>query len=230
MRFVLIRHGQSVNNLIFEQTGEDLGREPDPRLTELGHRQARRLAASVAEGVLPWALTAVHTSLMARAIETAAPLADALDLPLLAHPEIFECGGPYHEVDGETVAHPGSDPADLAALSDRLELPEPSADGPGWWSGPFEAEESAYVDRARRVVTDLRGSHDADAVVALVTHGWFTQYLLRELLGIPSMKGWVEIGNTGISLLRDEGDRWAGTTTAVRLNWLPHLDDHHHST
>ncbi|MEZ5097991.1 MAG: histidine phosphatase family protein [Nocardioides sp.] len=229
MRFVLIRHGQSVNNLIFEQTGGELGRHPDPLLTELGHTQAQLLAAHVSGGGLPWPVTAVYTSLMARAIQTAAPLAEGLGLPLHAHAELFECGGPYQQADDVTVAHPGSDPTELRALSDRLVLPE-LAEGPGWWAGPFEDQEHAYVERARRVVDDMRTAHQDADVVALVTHGWFTQYLLRELLGIPTMRGWVEVSNTGISLLRDEEGRWAGTTTAVRLNWLPHLPDHHHST
>lgn len=224
MRFVLIRHGQSVNNLIYEETGQDLGRHPDPELTDLGHTQAGRLAQSVAAGVLPWQITAVHTSLMARAIQTAAPLADALDLPVFAHPELFECGGPYHQADGVHLAHPGSEAEELAALTPRLVLPELPG-GPGWWSGPFEAEESAYVDRARRVIGDLRTRHDPGDVVALVTHGWFTQYLLRELLGISAMTGWVEVNNTGVSLLREEEERFVGTTTAVRLNWLPHLTE-----
>ena len=43
---------------------------------------------------------------MARAVQTAAPLADALDLPLTLSRDLFEVGGPYDllEGTGEQVA------------------------------------------------------------------------------------------------------------------------------
>ncbi len=226
VHFVLIRHGQSANNLRYAQTGADGGRDPDTRLTDLGHTQAARLA-SVAADTLPWPVTHVYTSLMARAVQTAAPLAESLDLPLRAHPRLFECGGPHETgADGQNRAHPGSGRAELAALYPRLLLP-PEAGHDGWWPGPFEAGESSYVERARSVVAELREAHSAEDVIALVTHGWFTQYLLREFLGISQMAGWFRINNTGISLVRDESGDWTGTTTADRINWLPHLAPHH---
>lgn len=225
MRFVLIRHGQSVNNLHYEQSGNLLdGRHPDPPLTDLGHEQAAELGRALAEGALPWRLTALHCSLMARAIQTAHPVAEALGLPAQGHTELFECGGPYDVgADGETlVAHPGGSRAELAALSDRVVLPERAAQH-GWWAGPFEGDEASYAARAGRVVAELRARHPADAVLGLVTHGWFTQYLVRELLGITAMNGWFEIHNTGITLIDDHGSSWSTGTTAVRINWLPHL-------
>lgn len=53
MRFVVIRHGQSSNNLLYEQTGGSDGRHHDAPLTELGHLQATRLAAAARADVLP---------------------------------------------------------------------------------------------------------------------------------------------------------------------------------
>ena len=44
MRFYFIRHGQSVNNAIYEATGGSDGRSEDPQLTEIGQQQARLLA------------------------------------------------------------------------------------------------------------------------------------------------------------------------------------------
>jgi 2,3-bisphosphoglycerate-dependent phosphoglycerate mutase len=225
MRFVLIRHGQSGNNLIHEQTGGDVGRDPDPRLTDLGHAQARSLAAAVVAGALPWQVTDLYSSLMARAIETAAPLGEALRLPIVGHAELFECGGPHdvHPVTKERSPHPGTPRDDLASLAPGLALPDTAQDW-GWWPGPVEDTPAAFAARAARVVSGLRERHDDDAVVALVTHGWFTQYLLRELLGVTSMTGWIDVDNTGVSLLYDEFGQWAGTTSAARINWLPHVD------
>ena len=86
MRLVLIRHGQSGNNVIWEQTGSSVGRHPDTPLTDRGHDQARRLAAAIADGALPWRIDAIYTSLMTRAVQTAAPIANALDLPPTPEP------------------------------------------------------------------------------------------------------------------------------------------------
>ena len=74
MRFVVIRHGQSTNNLLWETTGSEAGRHPDTPLTDTGHQQAALLAERI-KGVLPWRIDAIYTSLMARAVQTGAPVA-----------------------------------------------------------------------------------------------------------------------------------------------------------
>ncbi|UAL30711.1 phosphoglycerate mutase family protein [Nocardioides rotundus] len=225
MRFVLIRHAQSGNNLIIETTGGDEGRQPDPLLTPLGEEQAAALASYASQDRLPWELTHLRTSLMARAVQTAAPLADALDLPLEGDTELHECLGPYDVLpdSGTRVPHPGAPRSVLTSYSSRLVLPEDVTED-GWWTAEVESTEQEYVDRARRVVERLRVTLPADATVGLVTHGWFTQYLLRELLGIGEMSGWFAIPNTAVSMLAELGRRepWSGTE-ALRIGWLPHL-------
>lgn len=223
MRFVLIRHGQSVNNLLYAQTGDSIGRHHDPALTPLGHRQAQLLGDALAGGVLPWRITQLHSSLMTRAVQTAAPLADALDLPLIGHPDAYETGGPFiEEVVGVRIAHRGATAADLGALSGRLVLPS-SAGADGWFPGPYEDGADLIMDRARRVVADLRSRHTDDDVVAVVMHGAFFQYLFRALLGIDSMTGWIVKHNTAMTLIADEPVH--GTATADRIDWTPHLPD-----
>src|SRR5690606_40795783 len=109
---------------LWAQTGTSAGRHHDPELTELGHTQAKRLAEAVADGVLPWRITHVHTSLMTRAVQTATPLADVLDLPLLGHMEAHEIGGVFIEDDeGVRTPHPGAAAEQLMAASTRLVLP-----------------------------------------------------------------------------------------------------------
>lgn len=221
MRFVLIRHGQSANNARYASTGSRLGRNPDATLTPLGHRQAARLAATLADASFPWRITSLHSSLMIRAIQTAAPVAEALDLPIAGDPELFEVGGPYQAGPGPDVAarvaHPGSGRQVLTGLTHRLVLPDRAGEH-GWWLGPFESE-AAGVERAGRVLARLRRGRPDDAV-ALVSHEWFTQLLLRELLGISSMTGWITIHNTAMCLVEDDGI----TVTVHRIDWLPHLD------
>jgi 2,3-bisphosphoglycerate-dependent phosphoglycerate mutase len=224
VRFVVIRHGQSTNNLLWEQTGGSEGRDHDPALTELGHVQARRLAATVADGVLPWAITQLHCSLMTRAVQTAAPLADALDLPLQGHLEVHETGGVYVEApEGLRTPHPGAAQDELRALSARLVLPEITL-AEGWFPGPYE-DGDAPAHRARRVVAALRAQHADDDVVALVSHGAFFQHLFRAFLGIEEMTGWVVKHNTAISLFEDEPLTDGATVSAARVDWMPHLSD-----
>lgn len=218
-----MRHGQSGNNLIYETTGEDRGRHPDTLLTPLGEEQAASLGQYAISPGLPWRITHLRCSLMARAIQTAAPLADALDLPLHADPELHECLGPYDvlEATRERVPHAGSPRSALLEHSKRLRLPDSATDD-GWWTGELEETEAEYAARARRVVTTMRTALPQDATVGLVTHGWFTQYLVRELLGIPAMSGWFSIPNTSVSLLSDRPAPWGGME-AVQVGWMPHL-------
>lgn len=223
MRFVLIRHGQSINNQLYAESGDSIGRHHDPALTPLGHRQARLLGDALAAGVLPWRITQLHCSLMTRAVQTAAPLADALDLPLIGHPDAYETGGPFvEEVAGVRIPHPGATAADLRVMSGRLMLPA-SAGAEGWFAGPYEDGAELIMDRARRVVADLRARHGGDDVVALVMHGAFFQFLFRALLGIDTMSGWILKHNTAMTLISDESI--AGGALAHRIDWVPHLSE-----
>ena len=224
MRFVLVRHGQSTNNALWAETGDETGREADTRLTALGEAQAAALATYASSPGLPWALTHLYASPMARAVQTAAPLADALDLPLVLSPDLFEVGGPYDLVDGtgEQVAHPGSGASVIAALSERVRLPDWLTEE-GWWRGEVEREREVYVARADRLIGTLRDTHHPDDVVGLVSHGWFGNVLLGRLLGIEHMNGAFELANTSISLLEDTDEGVPWSITAIRVNWLPHL-------
>lgn len=222
MRFVVIRHGQSGNNLLWEQTGSEAGRHPDTPLTETGHEQAKLLAESI-ERLLPWRIDTIYTSLMARAVQTAAPIAEALDLPLIGRTDLFEVGGPFDlDEDEQRIPHPGATADELFELCDRLALP-PAASSRGWWTGPVENETDGPTDRARNLVADIRGRNDEDATVALVSHGYFSQFLFREFLGIREMPGWVEIHNTSLTVYEDSPE--FQSCRALRVNWTPHLPD-----
>lgn len=224
MRFVLIRHGQSTNNLLAETAGDMTERHPDSELTPHGQEEVRLLADAVRAGALPWRVDHLYCSLMVRAVQTAAPLAEALDLPLTAHPELFEVRGPYHhDVEtGERVPFPGTGRDALLSLCHRLVLPEQSRSD-GWWAGPVETDLTVASARANRLITELRAIHDPDATIALVSHGHFIQFLILALLRIDAMGGWFEIRNTSVSLLSDgSGHGWDGVRL-TRLNWTPHI-------
>ena len=229
MRLLLIRHGESANNRIHAETGSWSGRSPDPELTDLGHLQAGKLAGHWIDTQLPRP-SALYTSLMRRAVATAAPLAAALDLPLQGHPLLHEVGGVY-EADDEGpkvtgVPRPGSPASSLLALSPNLVLPT-QADETGWHRRPFEPPAHAW-DRACEVAAELRSAHgDTDHLIGLVSHAWFAQYLIHALLGWePAPDGrltaWLVIHNTGHTLIELEpGSGWP--PALVWLNRLDHL-------
>lgn len=78
---ILLRHGQSEFNLHFTATRRDPG-IPDPKLTPLGHEQAAAAAAALASRPIRHIISSPYT----RALQTAAPLAEALGLPVTVNP------------------------------------------------------------------------------------------------------------------------------------------------
>ncbi|MCU0887122.1 MAG: histidine phosphatase family protein [Rubritepida sp.] len=82
---ILLRHGQSEFNLHFSATRRDPG-IPDPALTPLGHEQAQRAAESLARRDIRRIIVSPYT----RALQTAAPVAAALNLPLTVTPTVRE--------------------------------------------------------------------------------------------------------------------------------------------
>lgn len=82
---ILLRHGQSEFNLHFTATKRDPG-IADPQLTELGHSQA----AAAAEALAGEGLRRIIASPYTRALQTAAPVARRLGLPVHVMPTVRE--------------------------------------------------------------------------------------------------------------------------------------------
>jgi broad specificity phosphatase PhoE len=82
---ILMRHGQSEFNLHFSATKRDPG-IPDPRLTPEGQSQAEAAAIALADA----GITRIIASPYTRALQTAAPIARALGLPVTINPAVRE--------------------------------------------------------------------------------------------------------------------------------------------
>lgn len=242
MQLYIIRHAQSMNNAMWAATGSEEGRDPDPELTEIGHRQARRLAQALAEldGTTPLAderdrhnrrgygLTHVYTSLMRRALDTGHAIAEAVGLPLLVWREIHEWGGIYGRdaATGEQVGLPGVRRSDLDGRYGRLVMPE-WLDEKGWWNRPFEPREETRARAATFWQALLARHGGTDDRVALVTHGGFTAALLQTLLrfkpqteiGGAPRDIWFVANNASISRI----DVTADVIRLVYLNRVDHL-------
>jgi broad specificity phosphatase PhoE len=152
---ILLRHGQSEFNLHFAATRRDPG-ITDPRLTELGHAQARAAAEHMAERDIRRIIVSPYT----RALQTARPIADRLGLQLTVDPIVreryaFACdvGSPRAHLERAWPDH------DFSAIEDI------------WW--PLEEEpEASVMDRAARFRADL-GTRDDWAHTLVISHWGF---------------------------------------------------------
>lgn len=242
MRLYIIRHAQSENNALWSRTGSSEGRNSDPLLTETGQKQAHLLADYLAQadpGVETdywdvserhgFGITHLYTSLMQRAVLTATAIAQALDLPLLAWPEIHEQGGifEYDPDKDERRGLPGPNRAFFAERYPHLTLPDSITDQ-GWWNGRYE-DRTETLQRARLVAAEVFERHGkTDDRLALVTHGAFGHYLLSVLLnrseldndGPNPTRPWLMMNNTGITRLGYTSE-YATLFYTNRLEHLP---------
>jgi 2,3-bisphosphoglycerate-dependent phosphoglycerate mutase len=221
MHLYFIRHGQSSNNDLFQKTGGRTGRKSDPELTDLGYRQAENLGQYVFDHKKDFGLTHIYTSLMARAVQTAIPLADKLNLPIQGYIDLHESGGVYleDELTGSLIGQPGKNRQEIQALYPNL-IPPPELDGNGWWNRPFEAPEDRPV-RARRVAEWIKTVHgDSHDRIAILSHYGFFNHLIWSILGLERPQGsWFVMNNTGICHfdLTNEG------VNTIYLNRIDHL-------
>ena len=235
MQLYFIRHAQSTNNLLWERTSSDEGRHEDPELTELGKKQAQVVAKFLAnpsarqpatrdaeaQNIDGFKLTHLYSSLMVRAMETAAAIAEATRLMPVARTDLHETGGIWlkHPETGERKGLPGKTRAELAARFPQFELP-PSPDGDGWWNQPVEAWEDGF-ERARSLLAELRAAHGDDDRVAVVSHGMFYNQLLKVLLDLPpEMDIWFAINNVAITRI-DFTERGVRLAYHNRVDFLP---------
>jgi glucosyl-3-phosphoglycerate phosphatase len=82
---ILLRHGQSEFNLHFTATRRDPG-IIDPKLTVFGHAQAAEVATALADQGIGRIIVSPYT----RALQTAAPIAHLLKVPVLINPIVRE--------------------------------------------------------------------------------------------------------------------------------------------
>ena len=152
---ILMRHGQSEFNVHFSATKRDPG-IADPRLTPLGQSQAE----AAVPGIAGLGITRILASPYTRALQTAAPSAAALRLPVQIHAGIrerahFSCdiGTPRSRLSEAWPDH------DFSALDEV------------WW--PHGTEPEASVDaRAAAFRAEMRANPQW-ATTLVVSHWAF---------------------------------------------------------
>jgi 2,3-bisphosphoglycerate-dependent phosphoglycerate mutase len=243
MELYFIRHGQSVNNANWSK--EEYQESPDPTLTEIGHEQAEILAEFLkknqtitngeewnTQNRYGFGITHIYTSLMERAAFTAAPIAQALDIPLIAWKEIHEEGGIYsREGNADKLGLPGRPRSFFMENFRTLTLPD-DLDETGWWNRPYEADEERQP-RADQVFAELLARHKdqegrPEHRVAFVSHGGFFMRLVCAMLKLPwrqaalGLRSWFLLNNCSISRF----DIYRNELTVAYINRTDHLPDH----
>ena len=152
---ILLRHGQSEFNLHFTATKRDPGIVDAP-LTDLGHAQAAGAAEALADAGIRRIIASPYT----RALQTAAPLAQALNVPVIVNP---------------TVRERYAFACDIGTPRTELENAWPDRDFSGldevWWP-PVEEPAHSIQSRAALFRAELAALPDWEQTV-VVSHWGF---------------------------------------------------------
>jgi len=167
--FLLVRHGQTEWNREIRFRGTT-----DLRLTAFGRAQAGR----VAEHLRAEPIAAIYSSPLSRAVETARPLAEALNLPVQTHRGLISVD--YGEWQGHT-------PQEVSVLwPDLYRLWQQSPDQvtfPGGESLPIA------LDRAVALLTELSAVFPGQTL-ALFSHEIVTRAVMLHILGMSLSAYW----------------------------------------
>jgi probable phosphoglycerate mutase len=196
---LLIRHGRSAD--VVPGTPESA----DPPLHEIGHTQAAALTRRLA----PVTLHGVYSSHLARAVQTASPLAEARGLVLETFPDLREIDLGDWSL-GEFRRRAATQDPEFVAWSLT-----------GRWDGiPGSEGDDALRSRFAAVVETLAGRHRGERI-AVVAHGGAINAYLSHLLGVYRSL-WMTVENTSITLVRLHPVQGS---TVVSINDCHHLYD-----
>jgi broad specificity phosphatase PhoE len=181
----LIRHGESQGNL----EGRIQGWEDYP-LSKLGRRQALRLAERLAQQGDK--ITAIFSSPLKRATQTAEIISKVLDLPIEYDDRLKEYN--FGPISGLARNEIGELYPEVRAAWDINEFWEPL---------PGEEGELAFEKRVRAALDDIVANMEEDTALAVVMHGGVLNSCLRSWFGITE-RGWRTFAcdNASISVIQ----------------------------
>lgn len=207
MRFVFVRHGESIWNAENRWQGQS-----DIALSERGRREAREVAPRLAaiDDVV-----AVYASDLERARDTAAPAAAALGHEVRLEPGVREmnlgawCGLPHHEV----IERFGAELAGVMSGASDVRV-----GGTGESMREFEGR---VLDAVSRIA-----ERHTEGTVLVFTHGGVVRALMQDALGLTRSQGASRrrplegARNTSLStFVRDGHELWLAA-----YNDLSHLE------
>lgn len=187
---ILVRHGQSAA-FVESSPFELVDGQGDPPLSDLGHHQARQVAARLAE----LEIEAIYATTLRRTVQTANPLAERLGLEVRIECDLREVhlgeweGGFFRKMAAE--AHPAF--AEMDSTQD-------------WGALPGAETSASLRGRVRSALTRIHLGHPGARVVA-VSHGGAIGAALAEATGATSL-AFSSTDNASIARLVILGDRW----------------------
>ncbi|MFZ4813771.1 MAG: histidine phosphatase family protein [Phototrophicaceae bacterium] len=199
MQLLLIRHAQSVNNVHEERA--DFQHIEDCPLTAIGHSQANHLASvfrrqhdddstrtlAQSNSWLPlYHVDKLYSSPMQRTLQTAQPIAAALDMPIQLLMDAYEIRGVYREQPaGVFTSYPGLTREKMAQICPNAQPPQ-TVTHEGWHFVQQPETVSEFTERVARFAAEIlrRAGDDwaGDITVGLLTHGTFAAMLIHSLL------------------------------------------------
>jgi broad specificity phosphatase PhoE len=200
MRLILVRHGESVGNFENRLQGQE-----DYPLTDGGRRQA----ALTAQRLRALGTTAVYSSHLLRARETALTIGERLDVEPVVDKDLSE----YHfgELSGMTYAEIRERFGAIANPAERVY--------------PGEEGRDAFFDRVTATLWGIAARHHGETV-AVVSHGGPIALFCQSVLGLPYRRPMpFSISNCSLSII-EASISSADLKTAVlrHLNDTCHLD------
>lgn len=191
------RHGESTYNL----EGRLQGQSDAPRLSSLGQKHAAALAATLSQ----LEIDAIYASPLARAMETAQPLADRLKLPIQTDDRLKEINiGVFQG----TLA---------AELADRFpqEAARWRSQDPDYRIPGGESRRDLML-RASTAFQDIFAAGHRQVIV--VAHGGVLAAAFKALIGVPAERNPFMLYNGSISMLE-----WTTQLKLMTLNQIDHL-------
>ena len=202
-RILAIRHGETAWNV-----GGRLQGHLDIPLNDTGRGQAERLARALAERE---PLTAIYSSDLSRALDTARALAGATGAPLTVRADLRERS--FGEFQGLTFDQVSRNRPDDA---ERWRRREPE------WAPPGGESLLVFQERVAQALQALAAENTGN-LIAIVTHGGVLDVLYRAAarLGLQDARTW-ELANTAVNRLL-----WSPEGGLSLVGWadVSHLED-----
>ncbi|WP_434451845.1 histidine phosphatase family protein [Lentzea sp. E54] len=188
MRLLLVRHGETASNIDRKLDTA----MPGPPLTELGQKQARELADTLAAENI----TAVYASIGLRAQQTAVPTAERFGLPVQILDGVHEIQVGSLEGRNDTEAYRTYLETVIRWAEGELDVPFPGGGETG----------QQVLDRFLGAIASIRQD---SGTVMVVTHGGCGRMgALALASNVPVELAENLLPNTGVVVLDADGDGW----------------------